>query len=255
MIWTGGMVMTGMLIDAGTGVAPKGWPRVPRPALLVHPAARALARLPEGWGGGALAAAAVLLGVAIAYSPGAPVWKVLLIAWVLEHRRGIDTLRAIANMSRESGAEMREAAVPLVGDAAAGMDKGTLIATAFDRAAARFADHIVAPVFWFCLAGLPGMFLNVTVTLARETPVCGSLGTLDRILRWVPDRLAGVLLALAALKPRAAGEAAAGAPAVFRRVMDTPDNPAIKAIPPAIGLIWRAWSIVFGLAFVVWVSF
>ena len=27
------------------------------------------------------------------------------------------------------------------------------------------------------------------------------------------------------------------------------------ALPPAIGLLWRAWSIVLGLAFVVWVSF
>lgn len=255
MIWTGGMVMSGMLIEAGTGAAPKGWPRLPRPAALVAPAARALDRLPAGWGGGVLVAAAVLIGVAIAYAPGAPIWKVLLAAWVLEHRHSIDALRAIANATVEPPGAMQAEAAPLLGQAALGMADGPLVGAAIARAAERFAELVAAPVFWFCLAGLPGMLLSVTVTCARDTPAGPSLATMDGILRWVPDRLAGALLALAALKPAAFPAVPRGAPATVAAALALPAEPGPKAIPPAIGLLWRAWSIVLGLAFVVWVSF
>jgi adenosylcobinamide-phosphate synthase len=79
----------------------------------------------------------------------------------------------------------------------------------------RFADSLVAPIFWFVLLGLPGLALQlglralvglyggVTSPDSRRPPRAGDFALpalmLERALGWLPNRLAGLLLATAAV--------------------------------------------------------
>jgi adenosylcobinamide-phosphate synthase len=81
----------------------------------------------------------------------------------------------------------------------------------------RFASAVVAPTFWFVLLGLPGLLAQqalrsyATTVATSNRPGGGGYrrGTegdfafpaarLDAALDWIPDKLAGVILALAAL--------------------------------------------------------
>jgi len=80
----------------------------------------------------------------------------------------------------------------------------------------RFTGAVVGPVFWYILLGLPGLFLQQAVRVAatvvstgnrpggggydrgREGDFAFPAVRLDVALRWIPDRLAGLYLALAA---------------------------------------------------------
>jgi adenosylcobinamide-phosphate synthase len=258
MIWTGGMLMAGMVIEAAVGAASKSWPSLPRPTEPIRRAGTALtARLGPERGGWALAAGAVILGLIIAYLPGAPVWKVLLVAWLIEHRRTIDAMRSIANAFADSTASAREAAQPVLGDRVESLGEWQIVDETVRFGCARFTTLVVAPAFWFLLAGLPGMLLSLTVTVASAQPWGGTLQALDRVLGWVPERLSALLLALGAARPAALGALRAAEPAqtALRQGLRLPDAPRPRDVAPVIGLLWRAWSVLLGLAGIYWVSF
>ncbi len=73
----------------------------------------------------------------------------------------------------------------------------------------RFAARLVAPVFWYILLGLPGLFVQQCIEIAaarsgrNRSPsghddFAGPVVTLDRWIDLLPDRVAGLLLAAAA---------------------------------------------------------
>lgn len=81
----------------------------------------------------------------------------------------------------------------------------------------RFASGVLAPVFWYALLGLPGLFAQqaarvvalVVATgnrpggggydLGREGDFAFAAVRLDAALVWIPDKLAGLMLVLAAI--------------------------------------------------------
>jgi adenosylcobinamide-phosphate synthase len=258
MIWTGGMLMAGMVIEAAIGASSKSWPKLPRPAEPIRRTGRALTdRLGQERGGWALAAGAVILGVIIAYLPGAPVWKVLLVAWLIEHRRTIDAMRGIANAFADSTQRAREAAEPVLGDHVESLGEWQIVDETVRFGCDKFTTLVVAPAFWFIVIGLPGMLLSLTVTIGAGMPWGAVLKPLDRVLGWVPERLSALLLALGSARPAALGALRAKEPAqtALRQGLRLPDGPRPQDIAPVIGLLWRAWSVLFGLAGIYWVSF
>lgn len=80
----------------------------------------------------------------------------------------------------------------------------------------RFTSAVVAPVFWYVLLGLPGIFMSQAVRVAATVVSTGNRPggggfdkrgegdfafpavRLDAALRWIPDKLAGIFLATAA---------------------------------------------------------
>lgn len=84
-----------------------------------------------------------------------------------------------------------------------------LVAATLTAQARRFADSLVAPVFWYVLLGLPGLFVQQALRLlaslyggagaATAAPFAQPAGLLDRAVGWLPLRLAALLLVVAAL--------------------------------------------------------
>jgi len=91
----------------------------------------------------------------------------------------------------------------------------------------RYASAVVAPIFWYIVLGLPGIFLQQGVRViaavvatgnrpggggydpSREGDFAFAAARLNTALEWIPDKIAGLLIILAAvfvptMKPRTA---------------------------------------------------
>lgn len=100
----------------------------------------------------------------------------------------------------------REAVGMIVGRDVQRLDSGQVAAAAIESLAESFNDGVVAPVFWFVVAGLPGLFIYKAVNTAdsligHREPRWRSFGwasaRCDDLLNLAPARLAGALIALA----------------------------------------------------------
>ena len=170
-------------------------------------------------------AAATGWGVAAATRSVPLLWAVelFLIASLISQRAAGRTALAIARAleRREIGVARRELTA-LTGELLdpndiRAMDSRAVSLSAVAGLGERFASAVVAPAFWFVLLGLPGLFgqqaLRSYATAVATTNRPGGGGyhrgtegdfafpaaRLDAALAWIPDKLAGVLLALAAV--------------------------------------------------------
>jgi adenosylcobinamide-phosphate synthase len=100
----------------------------------------------------------------------------------------------------------REAVGMIVGRDVADLDAGGVAAAAIESLAESFNDGVVAPIFWFVVAGLPGLFVYKAVNTAdsligHREPRWRAFGwasaRFDDLLNLAPARLAGALIALA----------------------------------------------------------
>jgi adenosylcobinamide-phosphate synthase len=100
----------------------------------------------------------------------------------------------------------REAVAKIVGRDVERLDAGGVAAAAIESLAESFNDGVVAPIFWFVVAGLPGLFVYKAVNTAdsligHREPRWRAFGwasaRFDDLLNLAPARLAGALIALA----------------------------------------------------------
>ena len=84
------------------------------------------------------------------------------------------------------------------------MDSPAISRAAIESAAENFSDGVVAPAFWFALAGLPGLLLyKLTNTadsmIGYRTPRHEDFGwaaaRFDDLMNWIPARLTGFAIA------------------------------------------------------------
>ena len=111
------------------------------------------------------------------------------------------------NQPRSALAEARAAVAHIVGRDPARLDAPGVARAAAESLAENFSDGVVAPLFWFALLGLPGLAAYKAVNTldsmighrnARFEAFGKAAARLDDALNWVPARLAGLLLVLAA---------------------------------------------------------
>lgn len=102
-------------------------------------------------------------------------------------------------------AAAREAVGLIVGRDVQRLDAGEVAAAAIESLAESFNDGVVAPIFWFVVAGLPGLFIYKAVNTAdsligHREPRWRAFGwasaRFDDLLNLAPARLAGALIAL-----------------------------------------------------------
>ena len=103
----------------------------------------------------------------------------------------------------------------MVGRDTAVLDEAGVARGAVESIAENFSDGVVAPLFWYVVAGLPGLFaykaLNTLDSMiGHRTERYRHFGTvaarLDDLVNWLPARLAGLyLVAAACLLPAADG--------------------------------------------------
>lgn len=123
--------------------------------------------------------------------------------------RGLyDHVRAVATGLDQGLAEGRAAVAHIVGRDPDSLDEAGIARAAIESAAENFSDGVVAPVFWFAAFGLPGLAAYKAINtmdsmIGHRTERYADFGTiparLDDGANWVPARIAGGLIAAAAL--------------------------------------------------------
>jgi len=170
-----------------------------------------------------LAAAAVALGLALAWALRAFRfgWAIeaAIVAVLLAQRSLFVHVAAVATSLHRGGlAGGRAAVAHIVGRDPETLDEPGVARAAIESLAENFSDGVVAPVLWYAVLGLPGLFLYKTANtldsmIGHRSPRYRQFGwaaaRLDDLLNLVPARLAGLLLGIAALAlPRTSGRAA-----------------------------------------------
>jgi adenosylcobinamide-phosphate synthase len=125
----------------------------------------------------------------------------------LAQRSLLDHVRAVATpLSQGDLANARAAVGAIVGRDVAKLDEAGVASAALESLAESFNDGVVAPVFWFLVAGLPGLFVYKAVNTAdsligHREPRWLAFGwasaRVDDLMNLIPARIAGGLVALA----------------------------------------------------------
>ena len=200
-----------MLLDALLGEPKWLWSRLPHPAVLMgRLIGWADARFNKGSQrrarGVALLAGLVALGwalgAALAALPGA-VAEVLALAMLLAQRSLAEHVGAVADGLRLSVGEGRRAVARIVSRDTAAMGESEVARAALESAAENLSDGVIAPAFWFAVAGLPGLLLyKITNTadsmIGHRTPRHEEFGwaaaRFDDLLNLIPARLTALLI-------------------------------------------------------------
>jgi adenosylcobinamide-phosphate synthase len=197
--------------DALTGEPKALWSRVPHPAVL-------MGRL-IGWcdrrfntgsarrlRGAAVIAFLVLAagatGAALTLLPG---WvaEVVICAVLLAQRSLADHVAAVAGGLRQSPKQGRAAVAMIVSRDTARMEPPAIARSAIESGSENLSDGVIAPAFWFLIAGLPGLLVYKLVNTADSmigyrTPRHEAFGwaaaRLDDLLNLVPARLTAALI-------------------------------------------------------------
>ena len=203
-----------MILDALFGEPKILWDRFPHPAVLMGRAVGALdARLNSGTyrkAKGVLAMVllgfgALLLGKMIALIPDYGVLEIIVAAILFAQKSLVEHVRAVAVGLRQSLTEGRYAVSMIVGRDTATMDEPAVVRAAIESAAENLSDGVIAPVFWFLVAGLPGLCLyKITNTadsmIGHRTPRHEEFGwaaaRFDDLLNLIPARLTALLIAV-----------------------------------------------------------
>ena len=226
------VVLAALLIDAATGDPPWLYRRVPHPVVmfgkLVELTERCLYTASPRWlcvlGGATAVVAVVGAGIAAGWSIDRYLVERWTNGWVLEaviastllaFRGLLDHAGAVARGLERSLDAGREAVSHIVGRDPASRDESGVARGAIESIAENFSDGVVAPLFWYALAGLPGLFAYKAVNtldsmIGHRTERYRRFGAaaarLDDLVNWLPARLAGLYFVAAAfLLPGANG--------------------------------------------------
>lgn len=211
-----------LLLDGLVGDPRWLWGRLPHPVVLLgrlvawadgrwNRGARAARR----WAGALLLAAALLLagaaGALVAWPGGAAGWalETAAVFALLAQRDLHDHTAAVARALRRDGTEGGRLAVAhIVGRDPQALDDRGVCRAAIESLAENFADGVVAPLFWYLVAGLPGLAACKAVNTLdsmighrdrRHADFGRAAARLDDLVHWLPARLAGLFAALAAV--------------------------------------------------------
>ncbi len=206
-----------LLIDAVFGEPKILWHRVPHPIVLMGRCISTLdARLNQGsnrhtkgvFATALLVLGGLALGLGIARIPIAGFWLEILIAGILIAQRSlVEHVQAVVTGLEKGLDSGREAVSHIVGRDPASLDEAGVCRGAIESCAENFSDAVVAPAFWFAVAGLPGILVYKLINTAdsmighrteRHEAFGWAAARLDDLLNLVPARLTGLLICLVA---------------------------------------------------------
>lgn len=156
-------------------------------------------------------ALAVALGLVLAlllgFEPVGWIIEAFLASSLLAGRSLYLHVRAVADGLDTNLDTGRAAVAHIVGRDPKSLDSAGVARAAAESLAENFSDGLVAPVFWYLLLGLPGFLLYKCVNtldsmIGHKTPRHHHFGRasaqFDDLLNWLPARISGLLLAIAA---------------------------------------------------------
>ncbi len=206
-----------MLLDALLGEPKWLWDRTPHPAVLIG---RLIAWLEARMNTGARRAMGVVMiaglvlgawviGAVIAALPFGWLWSLLLTAILLAQRSLADHVRDVGNALRLSLGDGRADVAKIVGRDTRGMDGSAVARSAIESGAENLSDGVVAPAFWFLVAGLPGILIYKVINTAdsmvgyrnhRYEEFGWASAKLDDAVNWIPARLTATLIVAAHMR-------------------------------------------------------
>lgn len=208
------LLLPALLLDAALGEPKWLWDRFPHPAVLMG---RAIGWMDKRFNSGnhkrlkgtasmaALGLAAITLGWLIHEIPDFGLLEIIVAAILLAQKSLVQHVQAVADALRLSTEGGRRAVAMIVGRDTATLDDPAISRAAIESAAENLSDGVIAPAFWFLVAGLPGLMLyKITNTadsmIGHRTPRHEEFGwaaaRFDDLLNLIPARLTALLLAL-----------------------------------------------------------
>ncbi len=152
-------------------------------------------------------AAAFAWGVLRLCGPWAWIAQVLLGAWMLAGRSLREAVKPVAAALDAGDLEVaRHAVSRVVGRDTDGLHAPEVTRAGLETLAESLCDGVVAPLFWFAVAGLPGLWAFKAVSTLdsmvghRESPWTHfgwASARLDDVLNWIPARITALLIAMA----------------------------------------------------------
>ena len=140
--------------------------------------------------------------------PGGWMIEALLVAILLAQRSLYEHVAAVARALRHDGLAGGRAAIRhIVSRDPDSMDEPGIARAALESLSENFADGVVAPVFWYAIAGLPGICAYKAINTAdsmigyrsnRYAAFGKAAARLDDIANWIPARLAALVTLVAA---------------------------------------------------------
>ncbi len=201
-----------LILDALFGEPRWLWERLPHPAALMGRLIKALEeRLNSGSGRRAKGVVAVLALVAAGLTLGAvlslfgPIVEIIVAAILIAQRSLVDHLLAVAHGLRAGLQGGRDAVAMIVSRDTADMTGPQVARSAIESGAENMSDGVIAPAFWFLLAGLPGLITYKMINTAdsmigyrteRYEDFGWAAARFDDLLNLIPARLTAILMAL-----------------------------------------------------------
>lgn len=209
---TAEILVLALLLDALLGEPDWLWSRLPHPAVLMGKCVSWLEmRLNSGSAKrtkGVVATAclvAIGLGLGWLLSLFGPLMELLVAAILLAQRSLVEHLRAVAQGLSQSLVQGRRAVAMIVSRDTDNMTGPQVARSAIESGSENMSDGVVAPAFWFLVAGLPGLLAYKMINTgdsmigylnARYAQFGWATARLDDLVNLIPARLTGLMMAL-----------------------------------------------------------
>jgi len=213
----GAVFLEAGVLDEAAG-DPEGWPHPVRAlGWIITRVDRARRPVTSPW---ALRLLGLLLALGLPLLAGGFAWgalrlcggfgwaaQLILGAWMLAGRSLRDAVWPVA-AALEAGAlpEARQRVAMVVGRDTESLPAGEVARAGLETLAESLCDGVTAPLFWFALGGLPGLWAFKAVSTLdsmvghKEAPFTHfgwASARLDDLLNWIPARITALLIALA----------------------------------------------------------
>ena len=209
---TAAVLVVAMLLDAIMGEPKWLWSRVPHPAVAMGRLLDFLdQRLNKGRNrkakGVICLLVLVLVGAALGTALGTlgALVEIICVAILIAQRSLVEHVQAVAAGLRVDIKQGRTAVAMIVSRETAQMDESQIARAAVESGAENLSDGVIAPAFWFLIAGLPGVIIYKFVNTADSmigyrTEKYEAFGwaaaRCDDLLNLIPARLTALLIAL-----------------------------------------------------------
>ncbi len=210
-----GLLLIALALDAIIGDPRSLWDRFPHPVVLagrvIDWADDVYNRGPQTRLAGCLLIAVVglllvLFGLILSAIPDFGLLEIMLLAVLLAQNSLVRHSFLVACGLRVNLEQGQVAVADLVGRDVRDLDESGVVRATIESLAENLSDAVVAPAFWYLVAGLPGLLVYKFVNTAdsmighrteRHAEFGWAAARLDDFLNWIPARLTALLIAAA----------------------------------------------------------
>ena len=211
------ILLIALILDYLIGDPIKVWSKIPHPAVIMG---KLISWFDYNFNFGSalkfkgifaifsLSIMACLIGQFIHSLPDYGLIELLITAILLAHNSLVKHVKDVLIGLNNSLNEGRNAVACIVGRQTKNLDESNVSRAAVESAAENFSDAVIAPIFWYLLLGLPGLFLYKMTNTAdsmigykSEKYLLFGFGAakFDDLMNWIPSRICGTLMCAAYL--------------------------------------------------------